>query len=122
MALYADLVPVYPAGQAVASFGQSNAGLAAAGTNLATATPIRVSNTIVTGATGATGVALPMMAPGESLTIFNNSASSLLIYPPATVAISITGSGMGTAGVALTLTTFRGSTIRAYSATQYTAT
>ena len=120
MALAKDLVPAFPAGQANANGGQCNAALAAAGSTLADGTPITVSNTIVTGADGTKGVTLPYMAPGELVLIFNNSASTLKVWPPgATVALSTPGSGMGTVGAAFSLTTYRLALIIAISATQY---
>lgn len=120
MALAKDLVPAFPAGQAAANGGQCNGALVATGSTLANSTPVVVSNSIVTGADGAKGVTLPAMAPGELVLIFNNSASTLLVWPPsATVALSTPGSGMGTAGNSASLTTFRLALIVAITATQY---
>ena len=119
MPLQRDLVGAFTPGQAQADGGQCNGALAALGSSLATASPIVASNTIVTGANGTLAVALPFMAPGETAVIFNNSASSLIVYPQATVALSVSASGMGTVGSGFTLTTYKQLTVTAITATQY---
>ena len=119
MPLAKDLVGPFTPGQAVADGGQTNSALAALGSSLATAAPIVVSNTVVTGADGTKGVALPYLQPNESVIVCNNSASSLIVYPQATVAISVSASGMGTIGASFTLTTYKQTIITAITATQY---
>jgi|SRR5215469_907175 len=62
------------------SFMAIIAGVAAAGTNQATATPIGPGVTVVsTVATGA-GVVLPTGLPGQTKTVVNTSANALLVY------------------------------------------
>ena len=118
MPLAKDLVGPFTPGQAVADGGQTNSALAALGSSLATAAPIVVSNTVVTGADGTKAVALPYLQPNESVIVCNNSASSLIVYPQATVAISVSASGMGTVGASFTLTTYKVGTFTGISATQ----
>ena len=118
MPLAKDLVGAFTPGQAQADGGQCATALTALGSSLGTAAPIVASNTVVTGADNTKAVALPYMIPGESVVICNNSASSLVIYPQATVGISVSASGMGTVGASFTLTTFKTGTFTAVSATQ----
>ena len=118
MPLAKDLVGPFTPGQAQADGGQCANALAALGSSLATAAPIVASNTIVTGADGTKAVALPYMVPGETVLICNNSASSLIVYPQATVAISVSASGMGTVGASFTVTTYKVATFTAITATQ----
>ena len=107
MALARDLVPAFPPGQAAANGGQAGT-IVAAGSALTDATPVTVSVTTVTGADGNKGVIIPALAPGESCFIFNNSGSTLKVWPAsASIAITTPGSGMGTAGAAFSLTTYR---------------
>jgi len=80
----------------VAALGGTPANPVAAGTTIANATPITNSLNVVTGADAAKGVALPAVAPGETIEMFNRSASVLLVYPPPSGSIAITGTGLGT--------------------------
>jgi len=76
------------------------ASIAAAGTNLATATALvaGVLN-VVTGADGTKGVALPANQPGQRTKVYNQSATaSLLCYPAAGGTV-----GKGSAGIAVAI-------------------
>lgn len=120
MALAKDLVPAFPAGQAVANGGQVNSALAALGSTLATGAPITSSITIVTGGDGTKCVTLPSMSPGDSCFIFNSSASNLPIFPPTSlVALSITGSGVGTVGSSVTCAAWKMALCVCATSTQY---
>lgn len=97
--------------------GTSNSTLASAGSVQGDATTVNASNVIVTGADGTKGVILAM-APGDSVTIFNNSGSSLKVYPMSSAAIAVPGTGLGSANAAYTHTTYATVTYRCISATQ----
>ena len=121
MALFRDFVPPLPPGQAVAIEGQTG-NVTAIGSTLANSAPIVTTTAFVTGADGTKGVTLPIMAINESCIIYNNSASSLIVWPgSASIAISAAGSGLGTAGSSATLTTYKQASYRCVSATQVIA-
>lgn len=120
MALASDLVPAFPPGQAAANGGQVNAALAALGSTLLTSAQVKASISIVTGGDGTKGVTLPSMMAGDSCFIFNSSASNLIIWPSAsTVALSITGSGTGTAGSSVTCPAWKMALCVCATSTQY---
>lgn len=121
MTLFRDLVPAFPPGQAAAESGQL-ANINATGSTLANSTPIVTSFAYVSGADGTKGVTLPILALNESVVIYNNSGSNLIVWPGAsTVAISAAGSGLGTPGNSATLTTFKQASYRGVSAVQIVA-
>jgi len=105
-------------GQALAFNGQA-ATIAAAGAAQASATAINSSNVVVTGADGAKGVILPAANSCDEVVVMNNSASSLLVYPPTGAAIAVPGTGMGSANTAYTHTTYAVVTYKRFSATQW---
>ena len=110
-----------PAGMAAAICG-SYASVAALGSTQATGAPINASAVIVTAADGTKGVTLPATAgPGESLVIFNNSASTLKVYPPSGAAISVAGTGLGSANTAFSQLTYKSTTYTCFTATQWIA-
>ncbi len=91
---------------AAATNGTSfNSAVAAAGTTQTDATLITQDIAIVTGASGTNGVRLPAAQPGDSVVIFNSSASSLLVYPPTGAAIAVPGTGLGSANASYAHTT-----------------
>jgi hypothetical protein len=107
----------FPAAQAIALGGQTNAALAAAGSVQGDAALVNASNVIVTGADGTVGVILP--AGYGSVTIFNSSASTLKVYPPSGAAIAVPGTGLGSADAAYSHTTYAVVTYQRVSSTQW---
>lgn len=93
------------AGLARAMFGQNNTAVTAAGSLQTDATAIVSSKNIVAGADGTKGVILPAVGQG-TVTIFNNSASSLKVWPPVGAAIAVPATGLGSANAAYTQTTY----------------
>lgn len=92
----------------VAGFGVT---VAAAGSLQSDAALIQTSMAIVTGADGTKGVVLLGGVEGDEVWIVNNSASTLKVYPPTGAAISVPGTGLGSANAAFLLTgnaTFHG--------------
>lgn len=94
---------------------------AAAGSLQTDATEIPTSTNIVTAADGTKGVRLPACQPGESVVIFNNSASTLKVWPPTGAAISVTGTGLGTANAAFSHLTYKPVRYFCQSSTQWFA-
>jgi hypothetical protein len=106
------------AGQAKALQG-SGGSVAAAGSTQATGTVVTASVSIVTAADGTKGVTLPAVGPGESVILFNNSGSTCKVYPPSGAAITVVGTGLGTADAAHSLLTYKTGTYVCQSATQW---
>jgi len=117
MALAEDLIPAFTPGQAAAMGGQYNA-FTAAGSVIGDATAITASMAIVAGADGTKGVALTGQV-GDSVTIFNNSGSTLKVWPEAAAAIAVVGTGLGTAAAAFSHLTYKTVVYRKFTSTQW---
>jgi hypothetical protein len=108
----------FSAGQARALNG-GYATQAAAGSVITDATDITSSNVVVTAADGTKGVQLTGNI-GDSITLFNNSASTLKVWPGSTTeAIAVPGTGLGTAAAAYDHTTYAVVTYTKITATQW---
>ena len=110
----------FSAGQATA-MGGSSGSLAATGSTQANAAAVVSSLTIVTAADGTKGVILPAAQPGESCVLFNNAGSTLKVYPPSGSAISVAGTGVGSANAAFSQLTYKCTLYVCQSATQWLA-
>lgn len=106
------------AGQASAMGGQS-ASLAALGSVQGDAAPVVASISIVTAADGTKGVILKAAAIGDEVWLYNNASSTLKVYPPTGAAITVTGTGLGSANAAFSLLTFKTGLFKCQSATQW---
>lgn len=104
---------------AVSIGGQANTALEATGSLQTDAATINASNVLVTGADGTTGVILPACQPGESCIVFNNSASTLKVYPPTGAAIAVPGTGLGSANASYAHTTYANCKYSCVSSTQW---
>jgi len=82
--------------------------LAAAGSTQSDAGVIAATSTIVSGADGTKGVVLvePDLGTGQSFNIFNDSASTLKVYPPGTDVINSGAAGAAYSLAAHTWATF----------------
>jgi hypothetical protein len=109
----------FSAGQANALGGQYNSSLAALGSSQGTAALVTTSNVIVTGADGTKGIVLPAGQPGDEILVFNNAASTCPVYPPAGAAITVVGTGLGSANAAFSLLTYKSAQFNCLSATQW---
>lgn len=107
-------------GQAVA-LGGGTASVAAAGTAQGSGTTVNASNVIVTGADGTKGVTLAAGSVGDMFVIFNDSGSTLKVYGPSGAAISVAGTGLGTANAAFSQLTYKCTLYICQSSTQYFA-
>ncbi len=110
-----------PAGMGRAICGDYGA-ITAAGSIQGDGAAVNVGNSIVASADGTKGVTLPAVAsPGESVTLFNNSGSTLKVYPPVGAAIAVAGTGLGSANSAFSQLTYKCTTYICFTATQWVA-
>lgn len=108
------------AGTALA-IGGSGGSVAATGSTITDAAAVTASISIVTGADGTKGVKL-IGNIGDEVWLFNNSASTLKVYgDSSTVAISVAGTGLGSAGSAFSQLTFKATSYKKQSTTQWFA-
>jgi hypothetical protein len=95
---------------------------AAAGSTQTDATAVGASNSIVTAADGTKGVRLLAGEVGDEVTLFNNSASTLKVYPPSGAAIAVPATGLGSADASYAHTTYAACTYKCLTATQWLVT
>lgn len=94
----------------------------ATGTNIATSAPLSSSMAVVSGADGTKGVTLPLQIPGDECWIFNNSGSTLKVWPgSSSVAIAVAGTGLGSAGAAFSQLTYKTTLYKLVTTTQWLA-
>ncbi len=117
MAYARELVGPFTSAQAGA-LGGGNASLTATGSVIGDAATVTSSITIVNGADGTKGVALNGQT-GDSVVIFNNSASTLKVWPEAAAAIAVPGTGLGTAANAFSHLTYKTVIYYKQSSTQW---
>ncbi len=119
MAYAKELTGAFPPGQAAAVGGQYGA-VVAAGSAQADATAINASMAMVTAADGTKGVILTGQ-PGDEVWVFNNSASTLKVYPTTGAAIAVVGTGVGTANSAFSQLTYKTTIYKCLTSTQWLA-
>lgn len=118
MALAKRLMGVgFSAGQA-SSLGGDYTTYAAAGSAQTDATTVGSGLSIITAADGTKGVILSGQV-GDSVTLFNNSASTLKVYPESGGAIAVPGTGLGSANAAYSHTTYATVTYTKVTSTQW---
>lgn len=108
----------FSAGQAQAIGGQYNA-ITATGSAQGDAATLTSGMSIVAGADGTKGVILPAGQVGDECTIFNNSGSTLKVYPPSGAAIAVVGTGVGSANSAHSALTYKTVRYICFSSTQW---
>ena len=106
------------AGQAQAIGGQG-VSLAGTGTIQGDAAEIKSSIVIATGADGTVGIRLPAGQVGDEVWVFNNSASTLKVWPNVGAGITVTGTGLGTANSSYAHLTYKTVLYKMQSATQW---
>lgn len=106
--------------------GQSLGGqyltVAATGSTLGNSTQIGTgaSLIVVTGADGTKGVTLPQAMVGDECTVFNNSGSTLKVWPGnASTAIAVPGTGLGSAAAAFSHLTYKVVQYKMITSTQW---
>lgn len=108
-----------PSQTAAAIGGQYNA-VTAAGSSQSDAAALNASMAVVASADGAKGVILTGQA-GDEVWVFNNSASTLKVYPPTGAAISVAGTGLGSANAAFSHLTYKAVIYKCFTSTQWIA-
>lgn len=93
--------------------------LAATGSTVADAALVKASNVIVSGGDGSVGVVLPAGQVGDEIWMFNNSGSTLKVYPNTGAGITVTGTGLGTADAVYSHLTYKTVVYKMQSATQW---
>lgn len=111
----------FSAGQA-AAVGGAYAAVVAAGSSQATGTVIGASMNMVTAADGTKAVTLPAVQVGDEIWIFNNAGSTLKVYPDSGAAITVVGTGTGTADAAFSQLTYKTTVYKRFTSTQWVAT
>jgi len=94
----------FSAGQAKALGGNYQA-VTAVGSAQTDAATLSASNCVVASANGTTGVILAGEI-GDSVWVFNNSGSTLKVYPNTGAAIAVPGTGLGSANASYAHTTY----------------
>jgi hypothetical protein len=117
MALAKELTGAFPPGQAKAIGGQG-ASIAATGSAQADAATLTAGICIVTAADGTKGVILAGEV-GDEVWVFNNSASTLKVYPESGAAICVPGTGLGSANAAFSHLTYKPAIYKKQSTTQW---
>lgn len=107
----------YSAGQATAAGGVYTA-VTALGSAQTDAAPVGASMTVVAGADGTKGVILIGQA-GDEVYMFNNSASTLKVYPPVGAAIAVPATGLGTPNANYAHTTYSACIYKCLTSTQW---
>jgi len=120
MALAKELMGVgFSAGQASGVGGQYSA-VTATGSAQTDAASLAASMSVVAGADGTKGVILTG-GVGDELWVFNNSASTLKVYPTTGAAIAVAGTGLGTANAAFSQLTYKTTIYKCVTTTQWLA-
>lgn len=107
----------FSAGQA-ASLGGGYSAITAAGSAQTDAATLTATNCVVAGADGTKGAILNCNV-GDSQWVFNNSGSTLKVYPQSGAAICVPGTGLGTADAAYSHTTYASVCYKRITSTQY---
>ena len=119
MAFADEMLGIAPA-TAAALGGQYTGTVTAAGNAIGNAAPIMASMARVDGADGTKGVILPQAIPGDECWVFNNSGSTLKVYPGnASTAICVPGTGLGSGGTAYSQLTYKTSLYKLITTTQW---
>lgn len=119
MAYAKELTGAFPPGQAVAIGGQYKA-VTATGSAQSDAAVLTASMSVVAGADGTKGVILTGQA-GDEVWVFNNSGSTLKVYPPTGAAIAVAGTGLGTGNAAFSQLTYKTTIYKCVTSTQWLA-
>lgn len=119
MALASEIMQGGLSPQTALSIQGQGGSIASAGSSQATGTVVNVSTAIVTGADGTKAITLPAVSAGQSVTLFNNSASTLVVFPPVGAAIAVPGTGLGSANASFSHLTYKTVIYTCQSATQW---
>jgi hypothetical protein len=120
MAYASELVGVGMSPGTASGIGGTYGAVTAAGSTQATAAPINASMAVVASADGTKGAILVGQV-GDEVWVFNNSASTLKVYPPTGAAIAVVGTGLGTANSAFSQLTYKTTIYKCLTSTQWLA-
>ncbi len=107
-------------GVAAQALGGGYAAITATGSVIGDAAPLTASMCVVASADGTKGVALSC-AVGDEVWVFNNSGSTLRVWPESAAAISVGGTGLGSAAAAFSQLTYKATLYKKVTSTQYLA-
>lgn len=102
------------------AIGGAYAAVVATGSAQGDAAVVTASMSMVTAADGTKGVILSAQG-GDSVWIFNNSGSTLKVYPETGAAISVAGTGIGSANAAFSQLTYKATLYKKFTSTQWVA-
>jgi len=120
MALSKDLMGGgFSAGQAHA-LGGNYAAITATGSTQTDAAVLTASNCVVASADGTKGAVLNGDI-GDTVLVFNNSGSTLKVYPNVGAAIAVAGTGLGSANAAFSQLTYKLTLYKKLTTTQWVA-
>lgn len=120
MAYASELVGVGIAPVTASGMGGAYAAITAAGSSQTDATALTASNCVVASADGTKGVILKGQV-GDEVWVFNNSGSTLKVYPTTGAAISVAGTGLGSANAAFSQLTYKTTMYKCVTSTQWLA-
>jgi hypothetical protein len=118
MALSKDLIGAGVPPLMATSLGGGYQAVTATGSSQTDAATLTASNCVVASADGTKGVVLSGNV-GDSCVVFNNSASTLKVYPNSGAAIAVPGTGLGSANAAYSHTTYAVVTYKKITSTQW---
>mgnify|MGYP001615833191 CR=1 FL=1 len=121
MTLAKELIGLGMAPGLASGIGGQYAALTAAGSSQATCTAIGASMVVVASADGTKGLTLPSCEVGAEIWVFNNSGSTCPVYPDASAAIAVAGTGLGTVNAAFSQLTYKTTIYKRVTSTQWLA-
>lgn len=120
MAYAKELVGVGMSPGTASGIGGTYGAVVATGSTQANAAAINASMAIVTAADGTKGAILTGQV-GDEVWVFNDSASTLKVYPPTGAAIAVVGTGVGTVNAAFSQLTYKTTIYKCLTSTQWLA-
>ncbi len=119
MALANELMGLGFSAAQARGMGGGYAGITALGTVQADAVAVNAGSNVVAGADGTVGARLPSCEVGAEVWVFNNSGSTLKVWPDVGAAIPVTGTGLGTVNNAYSLLTYKTGLFKRVTSTQW---
>ena len=102
------------------AIGGGYAAITAVGSAQTDAATLTAGMNMVASANGTTGVILAGEV-GDEVWVFNNSGSTLKVYPDSGAAISVAGTGVGSANAAFSQLTYKSTVYKKFTTTQWVA-
>ena len=121
MALAKELMGLGFSAAQASGAGGGYAAITGVGTVQGDAVAINAGSVVVSGADGTVGARLPATSVGDEVWVFNNSASTLKVWPDVGAAISVAGTGLGTVNSAFSQLTYKATLYKRVTSTQWLA-